>query len=118
MTIYPASHPVNQAQPTRYMLYCRPAGGTVPDPAVACAKLLRDPDLFAPQPVGVICPMIMAGTGRIVVYGTYLGRPVSEAIADGGCDLQRFAELSQIFPTSGSDLAPVIPGYPMVPSRA
>jgi hypothetical protein len=97
VTIYPANDPVGTTAPVSYTLYCDPDGGTVPDPAVACAQLLADTDLFAPQPVGVMCPMIMAGTGRFVVYGTYLGKQVNETIADGGCDLRRFNELKQIF---------------------
>jgi hypothetical protein len=118
VTIYLARNPTVNAGGTHYTLYCEPAGGTVPDPAASCAQLLADPDLFAPQPVGIVCPMIMASAGRFVIDGTYLGRPVNETIADGGCDLQRWDELRQIFPTAGSDLQPAIPGYPIVPTRS
>jgi len=95
--IYGANDPAAQPAPARYTLYCEPDGGTVPDPAAACAELLADTDLFAPQPVGVACPMIMVDASQFVVEGTYLGRQVDETIADGGCDLQRWAELRQIF---------------------
>jgi Subtilisin inhibitor-like len=95
--IYGANDPAAQPAPARYTLYCEPDGGTVPDPAAACAELLADADLFAPQPVGVMCPMIMADASHFVVDGTYLGKPVDETISDGGCDLQRWAELRHIF---------------------
>ena len=107
VTIYAANYPMNKTTPAHYTLYCEPAGGTVPDPAAACTQLLADTDLFAPKPVGVVCPMIIANSARFAISGTYLGRPVDEVIADGGCDLQRWNELRQIFPTPASDLQPV-----------
>lgn len=115
VTIYPAAG----ATPYSLALSCEPDGGTVPDPAAACAQLLADPGLLEPQPVGhvVACPMILASGARAVVDGTYLGRQVDETIVDGGCDLQRWAELVQIFPSSGSDLQPVNPGGPVAPSH-
>jgi hypothetical protein len=116
VTIYTAHNVV----PYSRTLRCDPDGGTVPDPAAACAQLFADPSLLEPQPVGhvVACPMILASSGRAVVDGTYLGRHVDETIVDGGCDLQRWAELLRIFRPTSSDLQPVSPGYPMVPGRA
>ncbi len=116
MTIYPADN----GMPYSLTLSCDPDGGTVADPATACAQLFADPGLLEPQPVGHVtaCPMILASSGRAIVDGTYLGRRVDETIVDGGCDLQRWAELTQIFRPGSSDLQPVSPGYPMVPSRA
>ncbi len=115
MTIYPADHGV----PSYFTLRCEPTGGTAPDPGRTCAELLADRSLLEPPRPGrvVICPMILASSARAVVYGTYLGRHVDETINDGGCDLQRWAELMKIFPTRGSSPAPVIPGYPLVPGR-
>jgi hypothetical protein len=115
VTIYPADN----GTPYSRTLRCDPDGGTVPDPVTACAQLLADPGLLSPQPLGhaIACPMIMT-TGRAVVDGTYLGRQVHEIIVDGGCDLQRWAELMQIFPPTSSDLQPVNPGYPVLPGRA
>ncbi len=108
MTIYPADN----GTPYSRTLRCDPDGGTVPDPAKACAQLLADPNLFGPQPVSPVmaCPMILASGARAVVDGTYLGRQVDETIVDGGCDLQRWAELMQIFGPASSDLQPVSPG--------
>jgi hypothetical protein len=80
-----------------YKLRCDPAGGTVADPAAACAKLMRGISLFGPLPAHVACPMIMANAGRATVTGTYLGRPVHETLVDGGCDLIRWAKLRHVF---------------------
>jgi hypothetical protein len=115
VTIYPADNGTAYSRTLR----CEPDGGTVPDPATACAQLLADPGLLRPRPVGhvVVCPMIMT-SGRAVVDGTYLGRQVHEIIVDGGCDLQRWAELVHIFQPTSSDLQPVNPGYPALPGRA
>jgi len=80
-----------------YTLRCDPAGGTVTDPASACARLMRGTSLFGPLPAHVECPMIMANAGRATVTGSYLGRPVHETVVDGGCDLSRWAKLKQVF---------------------
>lgn len=80
-----------------YTLRCDPAGGTVTDPAAACAKLMRGTSLFGPLPAHVACPMIMANAGRATVTGSYLGHPVHETVVDGGCDLGRWAKLRQVF---------------------
>jgi hypothetical protein len=82
---------------THYTLRCEPAGGTAPDPAAACAKLLTGTSLFAPQPAHILCPMILASAGRATVTGTYLGQKVHETIVDGGCDLSRWAKLKAVF---------------------
>jgi hypothetical protein len=80
-----------------YTLRCDPAGGTVTDPAAACAKLMSGTSLFGPLPAHVACPMIMANAGRATVTGSYLGHPVHETVVDGGCDLSRWAKLRQVF---------------------
>ncbi len=92
VTIYPAG----MAGARHFTLLCDPGGGTVPDPAAACARLLTGPGLFAPPGGHTMCPMILAGTGRAVVRGTYLGKRVNETITDGGCDLQRWVELNRV----------------------
>lgn len=115
VTIYPADSGMAYSRTLR----CAPVGGTVPDPVTACARLLADPGLLEPQPVGhvIACPMIMARGGRVVVDGTFRGRTVDETVLDGGCDLQRWAELVQIFRPTGSGLQPVNPGHPVVSGR-
>jgi Subtilisin inhibitor-like len=80
-----------------FTLRCDPAGGTAPDAATACSKLLSGKNLFGPKPAHVMCPMIMSTAGRATVTGTYLGKKVHETIVDGGCDLGRYQQLKQIF---------------------
>ena len=80
-----------------YTLTCDPAGGTTPDAATACGKLLKTTGLFAPKSAHVMCPMILASAGRATVSGTYLGKKVHETIIDGGCDIGRWQQLKQIF---------------------
>jgi hypothetical protein len=84
--------------PEHYTLRCEPAGGTVSDPAAACATLMEPgTSLFGPMPVQMACPMVMASARRVTVAGTYLGRPVHQVVVDGGCDLSRWAEFGKIF---------------------
>ncbi len=79
-----------------YTLRCDPAGGTVSDPAAACARLLAGASLFGPLPAHVACPAIMVNAGRATLTGTFLGAPVHETIVAGGCDIGRWAKLKQV----------------------
>jgi hypothetical protein len=80
-----------------WTLRCDPAGGTDPDPAKACAILLKARAPFAPVPKGVACPMILAGSKTAIVKGTYFGQHVDTTFVQGGCDLARWAKIGQIF---------------------
>jgi Subtilisin inhibitor-like len=85
------------APATHWTLECDPAGGTHPDPAAACATLLKTNNPFAPAQKGVDCPMIMVGSKTATVKGTYFGKQVDRTFVDGGCDLPSWAKLGQIF---------------------
>ena len=80
-----------------WTLRCDPAGGTAPDPAAACARLTGVKDILDPQPVHVMCPMIMADARSYLLSGTWFGRPIHLTIVDGGCQLGRWAQLNQVF---------------------
>jgi hypothetical protein len=80
-----------------YTLRCEPAGGTTPDPALACARLLTGPSLFGSRPLHVMCPMMLADAARATVTGTYLGKAVHVTIINGGCDVSRWSKLQLIF---------------------
>ena len=80
-----------------YTLRCEPAGGTAPDPAVACARLLTGSSIFASRPAHVLCPMILQSAARATVTGTYLGKMVHVTIVNGGCDLARWSKLKAVF---------------------
>ena len=85
------------APATHWTLQCDPAGGTHPDPAAACATLLKAKDPFAPAQKGVDCPMIIVGSKTAIVKGTYFGKHIDRTFVEGGCDLPSWAKLGQIF---------------------
>ncbi len=80
-----------------WTLQCDPAGGTHPDPAQACAVLLKAKAPFAPAPKGIECPMILVGARTATVTGTYFGHHVDTTFLQGGCQLSRWAKIGQIF---------------------
>ena len=82
--------------PRHWTLQCDPAGGTAPDPAKDCAVLLKAKAPFAPSK-DIACPMIAVGTKTAVVEGTYFGQPVHTTFVQGGCDIERWAKIGQIF---------------------
>lgn len=85
-------------KPTEHWtLQCDPAGGTHPDPAKACATLLKAKTPFAPVAKGVACPMILASSKTAKVTGTYFGQHVDTTFIQGGCQLGRWAKIGQIF---------------------
>jgi Tol biopolymer transport system component len=84
----------------RWTLRCRPAGGTLPDPARACASLVGARNGFAPVPPGTLCAFTVAGrTAR--VRGTLRGRPFT---ADFGrwstCERERWNRHAFLFSAS------------------
>ena len=72
-------------------LRCRPAGGSFPYPATACAKLTKLPTIFAASPRHVMCPMIMADARTYLGVRDVPGPKVHHLIADGGCTLARWS---------------------------
>jgi hypothetical protein len=80
-----------------WTLRCDPPGGTLHDPAAACATITASPHLLFPIPVRAICPMIMVDAATANVTGTYFGKKVHEQIVDGGCDIARWNEIKKIF---------------------
>jgi len=84
--------------PTKHWtLRCDPAGGTHPDPAAACAVLLKAKAPFAPPSKAIMCPMIRVGTKTAIVEGTYFGRHVDTTFMPGGCGLAQWRQIGTIF---------------------
>ena len=84
--------------PTKHWtLRCDPAGGTHPNPAAACAVLLKAKAPFAAPAKGIMCPMIRVGTKTAVIKGTYFGRHVDTTFMPGGCGLPLWHEIGAIF---------------------
>jgi len=80
-----------------WTLQCEPAGGTHPNPAAACAVLLKAKNPFAPLPKGIMCPMIRVGTKTAIVKGTYFGKHIDTTLSPGGCKLAQWEKIGQIF---------------------
>jgi len=80
-----------------WTLQCDPPGGTHPDPAKACAILLKAKAPFAPVPKGIACPMIRVGSKTAVIKGIYFGQHVDTTFVEGGCQFARWAQIGQIF---------------------
>ncbi|MGW0812679.1 SSI family serine proteinase inhibitor [Streptomyces viridiviolaceus] len=86
-----------------YELFCRPAGGSHPDPDRACAAVERNTrwgeDAFAPVPEGGVCTMQYGGPATAHVTGTWAGRPV-DATYDrrDGCRIARWDRLVPLLP--------------------
>jgi hypothetical protein len=80
-----------------WTLRCDPAGGSHPDPAAACAVLLKAKAPFASPAKGIMCPMIRVGTKTAVVKGTYFGRHVDTTFMPGGCGLAEWQQIGTIF---------------------
>ena len=80
-----------------WTLRCDPAGGSHPDPAAACAVLLKAKAPFAGPSKGIMCPMIRFGTKTATVKGTYFGRHVNTTFTPGGCGLPLWHEIGAIF---------------------
>jgi hypothetical protein len=80
-----------------WTLRCDPAGGSHPDPAAACAVLLKAKAPFAAPPKGIMCPMIRVGTKTAIVEGTYFGRRVDTTFMPGGCGQAQWQKIGAIF---------------------
>jgi hypothetical protein len=79
------------AHARRYELRCAPAGGTVPDPARACAGLAARPGLLR---TGGHC--FMPDVGSNLVSGTYGGRAVRIRLGNCGTDVRTWRRLAAV----------------------
>lgn len=89
------------AAPQRFTLRCTDrATGTVPRPAVACARLQRLGDgAFRPTPPRTACTEISGGPSTARVTGIYLGRPIWVRLRrDNGCEIARWQRVAFLLP--------------------
>jgi dipeptidyl aminopeptidase/acylaminoacyl peptidase len=85
--------------PRVYTLRCRPAGGTLPHAAAACARLVRVQNPFAPISPLQRCDPVFAGTQTAGVQGSYGGRSVHVRFDRyTSCGVQRWNQLAFLFP--------------------
>lgn len=80
------------------------ATGTLPRPAVACARLRRlGPTAFRPTPPGMACTEIYGGPSTARITGTYLGSPVWVRLGRAnGCEIARWERVGFLLPRPGS----------------
>lgn len=85
--------------PLRWTLECGPAGGTLPRPAAACAKLAGTRAPFAPPRSDQVCTEIYGGPQVAIVAGRYEGRRVWVKLQRrDGCEIARFQRLRFLVP--------------------
>jgi Tol biopolymer transport system component len=85
--------------PRVYTLRCRPARGTLPNAATACARLVRIQNPFAPISPLQRCDTVFAGAQTAGVSGTYGGRPVHARFDRyTSCGVRRWDQLAFLFP--------------------
>ena len=87
-----------------WKLRCAPAGGTLPQRAAACRRLLSLADPFAPVPREAVCTMIYGGPARARVTGTFEGRRVWATFTrKDGCQIARWRRHGFLFPVALAD---------------
>lgn len=86
-------------------LRCNPVGGTVAQPARACARLaVGGAKLVAPVPANLACTEIWGGPQRARIVGTIAGKKVWATFSRAnGCHISRWDTLSPwLIPPGGA----------------
>jgi hypothetical protein len=103
-----AFHATPTAVPKVHTLTCNPTGGTVPDPATACRRLLTlGAAAFAPTPRGQMCTQIAGGPMTALVTGSLHGHRIWTRLTQrDGCAIARWNRVSFLLPRwkSGSPI--------------
>jgi hypothetical protein len=97
--------PMTGGPDASWTLRCGPAGGTLPQPARACARLAAGgAKLVAPVPAGAVCTEIWGGPQRARVVGTIGGKRVWATFGlTNGCHISRWNKLSPwLLPAGGA----------------
>jgi hypothetical protein len=90
--------PGNGAPARHATLRCGPPGGTLPQPALACTKLAKLKDPFAPVPADAMCTQVFGGPEVARVRGTYRGQRVNAVFnKKNGCEIARWKRVSFLF---------------------
>ncbi len=94
VSVRPNAH----ASVQQWTLTCGPAGGTLMNPAAACAALTRVADPFAPVKRDVMCSMIYSGPQTATIEGTWQGKPVHATYSRvDGCQTARWDKIAPVF---------------------
>jgi hypothetical protein len=79
-------------------LNCRPAGGSFPAAASACARLAALGAPFAPVPGDVMCSQIFGGPQVALVTGSYRGRRIwARFRRTDSCQTERWNRVAFLF---------------------
>ncbi|MBQ0827835.1 SSI family serine proteinase inhibitor [Streptomyces tagetis] len=86
-----------------YELYCRPGGGSHPDPDGACAVVDGNArwgqETFAPVPEGSFCTLQYGGPATAHVTGVWDGRAVDATYdRSNGCEISRWDRMVPLLP--------------------
>jgi Tol biopolymer transport system component len=97
--VWPKGNRTGKTPPRVYTLRCRPAGGTLPRSASACARLIRIQNPFAPVPPATACAQIYGGSQTAGVRGVYGGRIVRATFSrQSSCEIKRWDRIGFLFP--------------------
>jgi hypothetical protein len=87
--------------PTKVWTLRCPAGGTLPNAARACKRLLALERPFAPTPKQAACTLIYGGPQVADVRGTFKGRRVKARFTrKNGCEIERWNRVRFLFPNA------------------
>jgi hypothetical protein len=85
----------------RWTLRCEPTGGTHPNRARACTRLLSLEAPFKPVPRDALCTQIYGGPQVAHVTGTFRGHAVDTRFNRvNGCQIARWNRVAVLFPVS------------------
>jgi len=75
---------------------CDPIGGTLPEPAGACASLARTDDPFAPVPPETVCTEIFGGYQILEITGRLRAKTVRAVFSrTDGCQIAAFDRVAK-----------------------
>lgn len=89
---------------TSWHLVCDPAGGTHPDPALACGVLgARGEQALPPVAQNMMCTEIYGGAQTARISGTWHGQAVDAHLSrTNGCEIARWDALVGLLPHGGA----------------
>jgi len=98
ITVWPKGNRGSKFPKRVYELRCRPAGGTLPHPAAACARLQRIQNPFAPIPPATACALVYVGPEDAAVGGVYGGKRFLTGFnRQSSCEVARWNRLRFLF---------------------
>jgi hypothetical protein len=89
----------DSGQPTKWILRCNPAGGTMPQAAGVCRRLVAMTKPFTPMGKNLVCTDLYGGPQQAVITGTFKGSRVWTQLGmRNGCEISRAKRLAFLVP--------------------